>query len=117
MDKQKTSNIKRYLKKGKRSKFTGDIKPMLATLVNEPVEEEGWLYEIKWDGYRALGYINKGSVEIKSRNNKSFNEKFYPVYDALKKWERDIIVDGEIVVVNDKGIPDFSDLQAWRSEA
>ncbi len=57
------------------------------------------------------------TVEIKSRNNKSFNEKFYPVYDALKKWEINAVVDGEIVVVNDKGIPDFSDLQAWRSEA
>src|SRR5205085_12427989 len=83
----------------------------------KPVEEEGWLYEIKWDGYRALGYVNKGSVEIKSRNNKSFNEKFYPVFDALKKWKINAIVDGEIAVVNDKGIPDFSDLQAWRSEA
>lgn len=90
---------------------------MLATLVDVPVEEEGWQYEIKWDGYRALGYINKGTVEIKSRNNKSFNEKFYPVYDALKKWDINVIVDGEIVVVNEKGIPDFSDLQAWRSEA
>ena len=81
------TKIPGLLKKGKHSKFPEEIKPMLATLVDEPVEEEGWLYEIKWDGYRALGYINKGSVEIKSRNNKSFNEKFYPVYDALKNWK------------------------------
>jgi bifunctional non-homologous end joining protein LigD len=110
-------NIDQLLKKGKRCKFPAEIKPMLATLVEKPVEEEGWLYEIKWDGYRALGFMNKGAVEIKSRNNKSFNEKFYPVYDALQKWKINAIVDGEIVVVNDKGIPDFSDLQAWRSEA
>jgi bifunctional non-homologous end joining protein LigD len=90
---------------------------MLASLVEKPVEEEGWLYEIKWDGYRALAHINKGVVNIKSRNNKSFNEKFYPVCDALKKWKINAIVDGEIVVVNEKGIPDFGDLQAWRSEA
>ncbi len=75
--------IELLLKKGKVSKFPEEIKPMLATLVDEPVEDEGWLYEIKWDGYRALAYLNNGSVEIKSRNNKSFNEKFYPVYDAL----------------------------------
>ncbi len=117
MVKQKTADVAAFLKKGKRSKFPGDIKPMLATLVTQPVGEEGWVYEIKWDGYRALGYINNGSVEIKSRNNKSFNEKFYPVYEALKKLNINAIVDGEIVVVNDKGIPDFSDLQAWRSEA
>ncbi len=113
----KKANLNDIAGKGKRSKFPEEIKPMLATLVDEPVEDEGWLYEIKWDGYRALGYLNNGSVEVKSRNNKSFNEKFYPVYDALKKWKINAIVDGEIVVVNEKGIPDFSDLQAWRSEA
>lgn len=117
MKKEKSIDINTYLKKGKSSKFPENIKPMLATLVDKPVEEEGWLYEIKWDGYRALGYINKGGVEIKSRNNKSFNEKFYPVYNALNNWKINAVVDGEIVVVNEKGIPDFSDLQAWRSEA
>ena len=111
------TEITAILKKGKRSEFAEEIKPMLATLVEKPVEEDGWLYEIKWDGYRALAHINKGAVNIKSRNNKSFNEKFYPVYDALKKWKINAIVDGEIVVVNEKGIPDFGDLQAWRSEA
>lgn len=110
-------NIEDIIKKGKRTKFYEEIKPMLATLVSEPVEDKEWLYEIKWDGYRAVGYINNGKVEIKSRNNKSFNEKFYPIYDALQKWKINAIVDGEIVVINDKGIPDFSDLQAWRSEA
>src|SRR5205085_9920541 len=67
--------------------------------------------------YRALGYINKNKADIRSRNNKSFNEKFYPVFDALKQWEINAVVDGEIVVINEKGIPDFSDLQLWRSEA
>jgi len=90
---------------------------MLATLVADPVEGSGWLYEIKWDGYRAISYINKGVVEIRSRNNKSFNEKFYPVHAALQKWKINAVVDGEIVVVNDEGLPDFGDLQLWRSEA
>ena len=115
--KQNTPGISQLLKKGNPAKFPEDIKPMLATLVDEPVEEEGWMYEIKWDGYRALGYINNGDADIKSRNNKSFNEKFYPVFDALKKWKINAVVDGEIVVVNDKGLPDFSGLQSWRSEA
>ena len=105
------------LAKGKQSAFPADIKPMLALLVDEPIDEPGWLYEIKWDGYRALGYINKNTVEVKSRNNKSFNEKFYPIYNALKSWEINAVLDGEIVVINEKSIPDFSDLQAWRSEA
>ncbi|MFN2458908.1 MAG: DNA ligase D [Chitinophagaceae bacterium] len=111
------AHIADLLSKGKKSKFPADIKPMLATLVDEPVEEPGWLYEIKWDGYRALGYLNSGAIDVRSRNNKSFNEKFYPVYDALKKWNINAVVDGEIIVVNEQGVPDFSNLQEWRSEA
>ncbi|MEP6615235.1 MAG: DNA ligase D [Ginsengibacter sp.] len=110
------SNKKGNLR-GKTKKIPVDIAPMLATLVDEPVEGKDWLFEIKWDGYRALGFINLGSVDLKSRNNKSFNEKFYPVYDALKNWKINAVVDGEIIVINEKGIPDFSNLQAWRSEA
>ena len=90
---------------------------MLATLVDKPFDEPGWLYEIKWDGYRAITSLNKGSVNITSRNNKSFNEKFYPVYDALKEWNISAVVDGEIAVLNEEGIADFGSLQNWRSEA
>jgi bifunctional non-homologous end joining protein LigD len=97
--------------------FPGYIQPMLATLVDKPFEEPGWIYELKWDGYRAISYLNKGNVEIRSRNNKSFNEKFYPVHTALQNWKINAVVDGEIIVVNDKGFSDFSNLQTWRSEA
>jgi len=93
------------------------LQPMLATLVDAPVDEPGWTYEIKWDGYRAVAFMNKGKVELVSRNNKSFNQKFYPVYDALKQWSVNAVLDGEIIVVNEKGAADFSDLQGWRSEA
>jgi bifunctional non-homologous end joining protein LigD len=99
------------------SKFPRDIKPMLATLVDKPSEKSGWLYEIKWDGYRAISYMNEGNVEIRSRNNKDFTKKYYPVTNALKDWKINAVVDGELVVVNDKGLPDFNALQSWRSEA
>ncbi len=112
-----TSTIEDLLKKGKKAPFPTDIMPMLATLVDKPFDDAEWMYEIKWDGYRALGYKNKTTTDIRSRNNKSFNEKFYPVYDALKNWNINAVVDGEIIVVNEKGVPDFGDLQAWRSEA
>ena len=116
---------RKLLNKGKPSAIPKNVEPMLATLVDEiPGDEQNWIYEIKWDGYRAIAYLNKGAVNIRSRNNKSFNEKFYPVYDALKNWSEstpsegiNAVVDGEIVVVNDEGMPDFGDLQLWRSEA
>lgn len=103
------------MKKGKQ--LPTDIQPMLATLVNKPFNDNDWLYEIKWDGYRALAFIDNGKVELKSRNNKSFNEKFYPIYQALQQWKMKAILDGEILVINSKGLPDFGALQTWRSEA
>ena len=89
---------------------------MLATLTN-PFDKEGWWYEIKWDGYRAVGMMQKKSINLISRNQKSFNEKFYPVFDAVKAWGIQAVVDGEIVVLDDKGKPNFNALQNWRSEA
>ena len=84
---------------------------MLATLTDEPFDDAGWIYEIKWDGYRALGYLNKGSVEIQSRNNLSFTAKFKEITDALKTWNVHAVVDGEIVAVNDEGAVSFQQLQ------
>jgi bifunctional non-homologous end joining protein LigD len=93
-----------------------DISPMLATLVDKPFDDEGWSYEIKWDGYRTLAYLQKAKVTLRSRNNKSF-EKYYPIHDALKTWAVSAVLDGEIVVLNAKGQSDFGKLQNWRSEA
>ena len=95
------------MKKGKRSPIFKNVEPMLATLVNEPVSEEGWIYEMKWDGYRAVTYMQNSKVDICSRNNKSFNEKFYPIREALQQWNIDAVVDGEIVMVNEQGVPDL----------
>lgn len=113
----KIKNIDMYLSKTRKIKFPATLKPMLATLVDKPFEQEGWMYEIKWDGYRAVAFINNGKVELKSRNDKSFNKKFYAVYDALLKWDINAIVDGEIVVLDDNGKSNFGALQNWRSEA
>ncbi|MGN6434997.1 MAG: DNA ligase D [Agriterribacter sp.] len=96
--------------------FPKKVSPMLATLVDEPFNEEGWVYEIKWDGYRAVALCNKGNVALMSRNQKSFNEKFYPIYEAVKKWKLEGVVDGEICVINKEGLADFGALQNWRSE-
>ena len=76
-----------WLKSGKRSKMPGKIKPMLATLVNEPFDDPDWTYEVKWDGYRSIAYVNNGNVELSSRNNKSFTQKYYPLVNTYKGME------------------------------
>lgn len=89
---------------------------MKATLVDEPFDDPDWVYEVKWDGYRAIARINKGEVELISRNNLPF-EKYYPIIKSLKNWKTSAVIDGEILVLNEKGISDFGALQNWRSEA
>jgi bifunctional non-homologous end joining protein LigD len=115
-DKRKV-NISALIQSAPKENFPVKLTPMLATLVDKPFEENGWLYEVKWDGYRALAFCNKGSVELKSRNDKSFNDKFYPILKAVKDWNINAIIDGEIVVIGDNGISNFGALQNWRSEA
>ncbi|MFD2287236.1 DNA ligase D [Pedobacter petrophilus] len=114
---QEEVDVKSILKKAPKSEIPEAIKPMLATLVDEPFDDDAWQYEVKWDGYRALAFVNKGNVELSSRNNKSFNDKFYPIYDLLSEWKINAVLDGEILVLNDKGISQFGTLQNWRSEA
>ncbi|RZJ27564.1 MAG: DNA ligase, partial [Flavobacterium sp.] len=105
------------LKKGTKSKILSGVKPMLATLVNEPFDDPEWAYEVKWDGYRAVAYINKAKAEISSRNNKSFTEKYYPITSALSESGINAVLDGEILVIGKDGKANFGALQNWRSEA
>ncbi|MBV7533777.1 DNA ligase D [Chitinophaga sp. sic0106] len=96
---------------GKKAPMPKEVQPMLATLTKGPFDKPDWIYEIKWDGYRAVGYLNKSKVDILSRNQISFNAKFTTIVEALKKWNTKAVVDGEIVALNDKGDPDFQALQ------
>lgn len=84
---------------------------MLATLALEPFSKKGWFFEIKWDGYRAMAEVNGSKISLYSRHGLSFNEKFPSILKSLKKIKRECVLDGEIVVINKKGLPDFQLLQ------
>jgi bifunctional non-homologous end joining protein LigD len=99
----------------KESAMPTDVIPMLATLVNEPFDNDNWIFEIKWDGYRALAYCNGKDVELISRNLKSFTEKYYPVTDAFRRLKFNAVFDGEVVAVNEKGLAVFQTLQNWQN--
>ncbi len=91
------------------------IEPMLATPVKEPFDDPDWIFEVKWDGYRAVAEIRDGAVSLYSRNRISFDKKFYPITEALRKLRFDAVLDGEIVVVDDQGRPDFQRLQHYKN--
>lgn len=89
------------------------VKPMLCTLVKEPFDRKDWLFEIKWDGYRAIGTKRKDEIALYSRNALNFEGRYAPVAEALRTLGHDVILDGEIVVVDDDGKPHFEWLQGW----
>jgi DNA ligase D-like protein (predicted ligase)/DNA ligase D-like protein (predicted 3'-phosphoesterase) len=74
-------------------------KPMLAKEATYPFSDKDWIFEIKWDGFRALAYINK-KVTLMSRNNKDLTDNF-PELQELKQLTQNVVLDGEIVVIKD----------------
>ncbi len=89
------------------------VTPMLCTLVDEPFDRDGWIFEIKWDGYRAIGTKHGADTQLYSRNQLDFRERFPPVVEALREIKHDVILDGEVVVVDDEGRAHFEWLQGW----
>lgn len=87
------------------------LKPMLATKTEKIFNKPDWIYEIKWDGYRAVSNIENGKVEMYSRNGISFNQKFSSIVKHLENLEHDVILDGEVVALDENQKQDFQALQ------
>ncbi|WP_339923151.1 DNA ligase D [uncultured Cyclobacterium sp.] len=92
------------------------VKPMLASPGTKIFNDKDWIYELKYDGYRAMANINNGKVELYTRNGISLNEKFSPIHKELSTIAHTAILDGEIVVLNTEGMPQFNALQNYNEE-
>lgn len=90
-------------------------KPTMATLVDAPFNREGWLFEPKWDGYRAIASVQNGKVDLYSRNHLSFNKDYVPIVKAVEKISHNVVLDGEVVVLDSKGNSNFQALQNYRT--
>jgi bifunctional non-homologous end joining protein LigD len=90
-----------------------DYKPMLATLADKLPTGDDWVYEVKWDGYRAVGYVRGGEPRLVSRNGNDLTQRFPDVAKALAKAARspECVVDGEVCALDEKGRPSFSAMQ------
>jgi len=96
--------------------FRDAVKPMLASTTKKIFNDPNWIYELKWDGYRLIAHINNGEVTIHSRNGISYNTKFPNLVEDLENIPHEVILDGEVVVVDKNGIPDFQKLQNYNSQ-
>jgi bifunctional non-homologous end joining protein LigD len=102
---------------GHSRKLVDFIRPMLAKEAVAPFTDEGWIYEIKWDGYRAIAEVSNKQVSLYSRNGNTFNASYPAVVDALNALEINAVLDGEIVALNESGEPSFQLLQHYDRSA
>jgi len=89
------------------------ITPMLAKTKEASFDSPEYIFEIKWDGYRAVAEIQNGIANLYSRNQLSFNQKFPLLVDALKGLGHNAMLDGEIVILTEQGISNFQLLQQY----
>lgn len=108
--------VKRKFPNAPKTKMPENLLPMLTTLVDEPFTDSEWQFELKLDGYRTLAYLQSGKADLRSRRNNSFNRKFNELQNALSEWKINAVIDGEIVVLNEEGRPDFNGIQLWETK-
>jgi bifunctional non-homologous end joining protein LigD len=88
------------------------IYPMLAESVNEPFDGAEWLFEIKWDGYRAVAFVEDRKVRLVSRNQNELTARYPELKDMPKAVDaKNAILDGEVVAVDADGKPSFTLMQ------
>ena len=100
-----------------RTAARNDYRPMLATLTDRLPHGDEWLYEVKWDGYRALGYVRNGEARLVSRNGNDLTGRFAEIAKALARAVRspDCVVDGEVCALDEQGRPSFSAMQQGKA--
>jgi bifunctional non-homologous end joining protein LigD len=92
-------------------------RPMLAALTDSVPKGDGWLHEIKWDGYRIIATVSGGEPELRSRKDQDYTRRFENVSKELVKALKtpDCVVDGEVCALDEEGRPSFSAMQQAKS--
>ncbi len=107
--------IERRLKRAKVTRGrveAAEVRPMLAERCDAPFSRPGWLFEIKYDGYRAIASSSSGEPRLRSRNGRDLTGRFPEIAIALAAFPYPhLVIDGELVVSDREGRPDFARLQ------
>jgi ATP-dependent DNA ligase len=89
------------------------FEPMLCESAERPPEGPDWRYELKLDGFRAIGRKSGRSAQLWSRNQKDFTRRFPSVVKGIAELPNDTVIDGEIVALDENGKPSFERLQGF----
>ncbi|SHN51503.1 DNA ligase D [Desulfitobacterium chlororespirans] len=115
----RTGRTMTEIEEGEEEKFTrnpfSSTEVQLAKLVRHLPEGEDWLYELKYDGYRIVAYLEGNRVRLMTRNGHDYTERFQDVASSLADWAggRAMILDGEMAITDPEGKTDFQALQNY----
>src|SRR4030095_10838024 len=101
------------IKQGIRTPMPQHLKPMLCEKKEQPFDGENWVYELKFDGYRIISNVNKGKVNLYSRELQNYTGRYAIVVEILNSLKFDAVINGEMVALNKEGKPDFSEIQNY----
>src|SRR3954469_20462547 len=85
------------------------LKPMLCEKREKAFNGENWIFELKFDGYRIIAYLDQGKVTLYSRELQNYTQRYSRAVDILASLEVNAIIDGEMIALNSEGKPDFSE--------
>ena len=88
-----------------------ELRPMLATLTDKPFDDPDWVFETKWDGFRAIAVAKPGQAALYSRNLNDISRKYPSICAALAKIKHEAVLDGELVALDEHGRSRFQLLQ------
>ena len=111
--KKSENNSEKFTRFNPGRKLEKFISPMLASLADAPFDDPNWVFELKWDGYRAIAECNNDTIRLYSRNGLSFNERYPIIVRELQKLKLQAVLDGELVLFNEEDRPDFQKLQHY----
>ena len=94
-----------------------DLRPMLATLTDKPFDDPHWIFETKWDGFRAIAVARPGHASLYSRNLIDISKKYPSICEALAAVTQEAVLDGELVALDAQGRSRFQLLQNAEREA
>jgi len=96
--------------------FPSSVQPMLPTLVKAPFSNPDWIFEPKWDGFRAICFVRNGELRLVSRRRNDLTAKFPALQSIAESIKaKAAVLDGEIVALDEKGMPCFDGLRSRRA--
>ena len=102
------------LARGRAAPFPTTLEPMLARVADRPFTHPDWLFEPKLDGFRIVAFVEQGRVRLRSRGGLDYTEPFAAVAaDLAEQPGEEMVLDGEVVALDERGLPDFGLLQRY----